>query len=129
MTRILRFRAWFDKKPTWCNRMFYSEEEGTLGDWFSECQMEHEDVKIMQYTGLKDKNGKEIYEGDIIRSQQWNPSIMWIAFVEGGFCAYYDKDAIPIDINQFYDSTGCAIMVKGNIYENPEILKKTSDER
>lgn len=76
-----------------------------------------------QYTGLKDKNGKEIYEGDIVKAEKWKPKHYEIAFIEGGFCAIQGDCNYPIDINHFYDSKGCMIEVIGNIYDNAELLE------
>lgn len=78
-----------------------------------------EPESIGQYTGLKDKNGKEIYEGDIvyIASEDKNAFILWdketaryiIQFK--GWCADFDN---------FY---GKDLEVIGNIYDNPELLE------
>jgi uncharacterized phage protein (TIGR01671 family) len=85
--------------------------------------------KIMQYTGLKDKNGKEIYEGDIIRRR-------WLKGEE----VRYVEEVIIFDIGAFWCNLkgGCCgellgshltrvipsqIEVIGNIYENPELLE------
>ena len=75
-----------------------------------------EDVVIMQYTGLKDENGKEIYEGDIVRGYYAN--LDW----EGN-----DTGKVRIEIiddirymqNKFPD-TDCEVI--GNIYENQELI-------
>ena len=95
--------------------------------WFEENQVHGFDdpsYDFEQFTGLRDKNGVEIYEGDTVKSNIHNPGIMGIRFVEGGFCAWWGDDDYPIDINHFYDSKGCCIEVIGNIHENPELIDK-----
>lgn len=75
--------------------------------------------EVMQFTGLKDKNGKEIYEGDIVRLEQWEPEIYEVVFNRGGFCfRHSDTDVFYHDAK--YIEKGEVI---GNIYENPELLQ------
>ena len=76
---------------------------------------------IGQYTGLKDKNGKEIYEGDIIcwESAKKNYKVI---FVDGGYCL--DTPGFATDLYRCSDSKGNHLKVIGNIYDNKELLEE-----
>lgn len=89
---------------------------------------------IMQYTGLKDKNGKEIYEGDIVKKEYKKPfrdkDIAVVKWRDTG--AMFDM----VDIKFYPDGVGWTfdnryignIKIIGNIYENPELLKEVKNE-
>lgn len=125
--REIKFRAW-DKS---CNRMFITITELWFGnnDYFKELffdqsfhfkaetktengvemhQATSEDCILMQYTGLKDKNGKEIYEGDIVIDDDHD---LYAIEYDG-----YSFSENPLDHVDYCE-------VVGNIYENPELLK------
>lgn len=75
-----------------------------------------EPYEIMQYTGLKDKNGVEIYEGDIIENDS-DDSHEVVTFDEGSFWLEGSSYTTPL-----YEVNTGAEEVIGNIYENPELL-------
>lgn len=98
-------------------------------------------IKLMQYTGLKDKNGEEIYEGDIVKSKMYLPigdgSRERVLSDKGVMC--YDKLGILAIKTDEYNEKPCysdffhtielsdcefEIEVIGNIYENPELLEE-----
>ncbi len=88
----------------------------TLREWLK-------NLDIMQYTGIKDKNNKEIYEGDIVHNEHPRPRV--VTFQQGafgvdnmGFSELHDEHSV--DINEW--------IVIGNIYENPELLKGKNNE-
>jgi len=81
---------------------------------------------LMQYTGLKDRKGKDIYEGDIVKDVKMGKikkelAIHEIVFVGGSFCMRCAVETIPIFA---YDGNSLDNMdIIGNIYENSELLK------
>ena len=129
---MIKFRAW-DKKE---KKMTYFNLDWSLmqGGWYDfpggEDAIENH---LMQFTGLKDKNGKEIYEGDIIRDkkdkERKNLSIVeWVGDVVGWRKADIQCDVIYqpelIDRGSFsiwkkHKSMWSEDEVIGNIYENP----------
>lgn len=114
--RQIKFRAWgCQRRPQDEWKMFVQEDwniEKFLINLRTEC-LSWKD--LMQFTGLKDKNGKEIYEEDIVR---WNQTgyTQSIVFKHGAFC-------IGIELLSSYTEANLDIEVIGNIYENPELLK------
>lgn len=80
--------------------------------------MEWEDCELIEYTGLKDKNGKEIYEGDIVRVNSGIAKILWQFTGAFGFVLKYIED----ELNTIMIAEDCYEVI-GNIYENPELLQ------
>jgi len=83
--------------------------------------LEDEEFIIMLFTGLKDKNGKEIYEGDIIefkKSGAHETTVVKIVFSEGRYLGRHDGDPDKF----YYDIHYSNKKIIGNIHENPELL-------
>lgn len=123
MTREIKFRAW--NKITESMTPWEEIENGSqnkLKENFDEMMNRLGDV-LMQYTGLKDKNGKEIYEGDIVKRIGRIHVVKWQDEKAKFVC--YD----PFLKNPSYwgltsaASKDYQFEIIGNIYENPELLK------
>jgi len=81
---------------------------------------------MMQSTGLSDKNGKEIFEGDIVSVDGFEPNRMLVEWVESAWCMTHPSLNMPIEFTFLEDSTGKQSVVVGNIHENYELLKGTN---
>jgi len=120
--REIKFRAW-DKAN---KRMSQVQKwDFKFGDLWVEADeedwVEQPCFELMQYTGLKDKNGKEIYEGDIVQFDRDNPRVkpklnLPVIFENGCFQTGIHDRLILSHVHN-------AIDVIGNIYEYPELLK------
>jgi len=152
--REIKFRAWDKVKggmyPVSTLRLYgveygadiagytYTDENGRYvsvdGTFYWYLDGLETDIELMQYTGLKDKNGKEIYEGDIVKEymvglgcgslrkyEEISKRVRRIAGVE------WNEDELTFEI----EDTRIGVLnrwnnleVIGNIYENPELLEK-----
>ena len=124
--REIKFRAWDILKQRWSN---YKINDGTVyfmdkntGVWYGSYNKRYKDFNLMQYTGLKDKNNKEIYEGDIL-FESFGEKYYKVVFENGSFRAEAegDFDEYSFDLIDVA-AQGCEIV--GNIYENPELIKE-----
>lgn len=147
--REIKFRAWDTQEKKWYEPIYSGTERqiyellwgfnGTiLTREFNGIGCDMPRYELMHYTGLKDKNGKEIYEGDIVlvddggedfpqelneETEEWEPT--------GKYEVYWDDDCLCFylrnkegehegEVNPWPDSE---FEVIGNIYQNPELIK------
>lgn len=141
MDRELKFRVWdkySGKSPTGGMHYFDAMEICDNGLFFKnskfDMEQNHNDDKkaiVMQYTGLKDKNGKEIYEGDILKRIVTVPNvdgegvfIEKVVYGDGGFDTINIANDESGYLREYLFHT---VEVIGNIFENPELLKTDTD--
>jgi len=113
--RKIKFRAW-DKEQ---NKYFYFDLLN-IDSIFTMHQLNNwnEILTIEQFTGIKDKEGVEIYEGDII---EFGAKLCVVEFCE---CHYELISTDEKFINTLYNSEWDELEVIGNIHENPELLEE-----
>ncbi len=144
MSRDLKFRAWDGAKMVYDgDKVFPSHFDSKLravtgpaevtnkGDnlWVYETQLKnatdrHFDhtsgipvTEIMQFTGLHDKNGKEVFEGDVLRQEHYSDWI--VAWYGTGFHVY-----VSCNPGTYYPLVQSDREIIGTIHENPELLKQ-----
>ena len=117
--REIKFRQWFSPCMYYNPYICVDDEHGSyINDDLTY-------YELMQYTGLKDKNGREIYEGDIVDVIMWDKKTTEVVrWDEIGFFPWTATNVHADDLD-FYATSRKAedIEVIGNIYENPELLK------
>lgn len=107
----------------------------TIGEWFW-----YRDLELMQSTGLKDKNGVEIFEGDLVKkfsninkftddfAEDIEPTYGTTSIVRDGACFKTTFKGLPsLVLNQNGGSMAEHMEVIGNVWENPELLEPANE--
>lgn len=135
MSREIKFRAWDGERMAYFDKgisfgglspsMMIGCDDDTEFDWDSP-------VSVMQFTGLKDKNGKEIYEGDVVdafalmQDGKRYPTICIVKFQQNFACWYLEHVESGGEITIYSkqeNNLNIYREVIGNIHQHPELLK------
>lgn len=119
-----RYRAWLKKKQEMDNEIdhisWLEDELYCIGDGIT-YMVSAKDLVLMQSTGLVDKNGKEIFEGDIVKMSKdvySEPTYYEVVRHRGGA---YRLESKQHGCELWLRHTDCEVV--GNVYENPELLE------
>ena len=129
--REIKFRAWLkeDKKMENVKTMDFTDKtirclkKNEFINAYLLRRVSFDDVELMQYTGLKDKNGKEIYENDLISCNKYKNIVVF--FENGCFKVKYSKNDttnVTCTLDTFLEKYKCKI--SGNVYENKNLLEE-----
>ena len=129
---IPKFRAWHNElgrmmsiSDMWFNVDSLGEiglNDAVMNDYIT---VSPDEIELMQSTGLKDKNGKEIFEGDILKSNKYITSVF---YERGAYCVKFSRTpntTVTMNVISFIEKYKTKII--GNIYENPELLEVKSE--
>ncbi|NJP37178.1 YopX family protein [Alkalicoccus luteus] len=110
--REIKFRAWDKDLKKWLG--WETVSQCAIGEFVDDVRFE-----LVQYTGLKDKNGVEIYGGDIFRDNSINQIYKVIWFKEG---FRVEVDGMILSFDETLTDGKCEVI--GNVWENPELLER-----
>ncbi|MFD1066665.1 YopX family protein [Oceanobacillus locisalsi] len=120
--REIKFRAWLKQHDIMIavDSIDFAEEEiMIIDDTGIDRYFPFEEIELLQYTGIKDKNGEEIYEQDYVKDHKGHAYTVRY----NDFCA---SMLYPLDGGEFMAIyPGIELEVIGNIYENPELLEES----
>lgn len=133
MSRIIKFRIWNNDKCEWANGIAMNSHDGQL------ITNHNQDFQLSQFTGLTDKNGREIYEGDIVEftdKWEWYRGTYGIKMMFANMEEYavlkakYDAEpmhrfTLEFDPHEGYNLSRGDMQIYaviGNIYENPDLI-------
>ena len=147
----LKFRVWLpdlDQMLRVKALVFEEDKTRCVCGYSFDFYLEDENATIMQSTGLKDKNGKEIFEGDILKfNDEWNEychegyvdgsveGVNYVEVVKGEACFEFGKTRYPesslfihmedeyLSFAELVNDKDFEFEIIGNVYENPDLLE------
>ena len=136
--REIKFRAWDKENKKFYDDIFGIDDSGQVilieqgAVWTTPKYVVAKNCIPLQYTGIKDKNEKEIYEGDILKGISEHTeidgtprtaiSVGAVKFYENLCCFMVDR--LNAEPEELVDWIQESVYVIGNIYENPELMKE-----
>ena len=124
MNRAIKFRAWIKEEKRMVEVEVVNTRAGIIGyvekskltNGYYLKSMDYDEIELMQYTGRTDINGKEIYEGDIVVNLDGDCG--YVFFKDGAYNVQHDEYTGYLFAWEYE--------IKGNIYENSEMLNKNT---
>lgn len=122
--RTIKFRAWDGHKMQHDVGIYPIGGNLRFGTHDSHMFYRPNEAELMQFTGLLDKNGKEIYEHDLVTHSSLDDSVVGeVVFEKGAFALNGILDESGKDSTFFYNISYKDVSVVGNRFENPELLR------
>lgn len=128
MSRKIAFRAWNPDNPNTSQRMVNNPLHRCDPDGVLENKRMYANWVLMQFTGLLDKNGVEIYEGDIIKNGDYEAGkVYWSEHRAQWMVEWFEKEErvrVPDELCDYWQHLTPEII--GNLYEHPHLLEENN---